>query len=49
MTAKVTITEIGIEIITMKVDLGSCRKRKSRTAVRMIPVMMLLQASSTDA
>ena len=38
-----------METMTMKVDFGSCRNRKSRTAVRMIPVMMLLQASSTEA
>ena len=33
----------------MKVDFGSCRNRNNNTAVRMMPVTMLLHASSTDA
>ena len=48
MAAKVTTTDTGMETRTMKVDLSSWRNRKRRAPVRMIPVMMLLQESSTE-
>ncbi len=33
----------------MKVDFGPCRNRNNNTAVLMMPVTMLLPASSTEA
>ena len=49
IAAKVTITDIGMEIITIKVERGSCRNKNNSTAVRIIPVKILPHASSTDA
>ena len=48
MMAKVMAIDTGIEIITMNVERGSCRKRKSNSAVRIIPMKILTCASSTD-